>query len=749
MVHVAPLPPQVQSPPHVNPRAPSRARQRELEEASWGWTGFSSSSRLPSPPLPTMEGLLWLWFGLGVVGSEGSPLATVAWHHDQGLLAEFDGILVTQRPGTELPRGTVGIRKGNASLLLHRVALGDLGLYRCTVNMGGQQGEASILLEAAGTHLQIYTEPSSRAAIGSPSLLKCRFSIGDVIELNSLRVNWVAPGGYTVTQFPPGPKENEEGPGGSSALGAISEEELHLGNASLILRVRPGDEGPYTCTVGYRNEERHSETLVSVFAAPHLSLPSVQGSLEEKILLLCQVLGFYPAEGLRAQWLRDEQELPGALIERPRLNSNGTFDLKLTLPLTLQSRDLGASFVCRVDHPALEQPLHQTLQIKIQKGEWQRANQNPSGTSFGIILIILLAITLLAIAVTHRWSRWRERGASQFQLPPFPSLDLEVEQRETRTAADGQDREQPLTKIGPQLSGRAWKMEGQFPKGEEESEGKPPSEERFRSNEGQIVGEDRETEEQTSGWAGPEGQEVGGESVQVIGNHGGELKDQAMESNRKGTEGQGVGEGEGDNEGLAKRDSKGGLEGQITLDSGSETEGQLMGENEGPVMGCSGERVEGQITGGDREGDGGGTVEPLVGCDRRDDGALELGDNRGQMKHQRAGKAGGIEGRGLGEDGEGNEGPIGGSGGAMQRAVGEEGDEGQVSGENEGGCKEEVVREPERVTLEQEVGESEGQVEREMEGHILKQDGGGTEEQNAKGSGEEEAQSTSAEGRLG
>ncbi|XP_038618276.1 uncharacterized protein LOC119941841 [Tachyglossus aculeatus] len=672
-----------------------------------------------------MEGLLWLWFGLEVVGREGSPLPTVAWHHDQGLLAEFDGILVTQRPGTELPWGTGGIQKGNASLLLHRVALGDLGLYRCSVNVGGQRGEASILLEAAGTHLQIYTEPSSRAVIGSPSLLKCRFSIGDVVDPSSLRVNWVAPGGHTVTQFPPGWKENGESPGGSLALGSISEEELRLGNASLTLRVRPGDEGPYTCTVGYRNEEQHSETLVSVFAVPHLSLPPVQGSLEEKILLLCEVLGFYPAEGLRAQWLRDEQEVSGALMERPRLNSNGTFDLKVTLPLTLQSRDLGASFVCRVDHPALEQPLHQTLQMKIRKaGEWQRANQNPSGTSFGIILIIVLAITLLAIATTHRWSRWRERGASLSQLPSSPSLDLEVEQRETRTAADGQDREQPPPKIGSQFSGRAWKTEGQFPKGEEESEGKPPSEEGFRNNEGQLGGEDRETEEQTSGWAGAEGQEAGGE-----------LKDQATESIGKGTEGQIVAEGGGDNEGQAKGDGEGGLEGQIIL----ETEGQVMGENEGPVIRGSGERVDGQITGGDKEGDGGGTVEPAVGCDRRDNQGLGLGDNRGRE----------IEGQGLGEDGERNEGPRGGSGEAIQQAVVEDGDE----EEDEGRREEEVGREPERGILEQEVGEgrqeSEGQVEGEMEGHIPKQDGEGTKEQNAKGFGEDGVQSTSAEGRPG
>ncbi|XP_074164239.1 uncharacterized protein LOC141565028 isoform X2 [Sminthopsis crassicaudata] len=277
-----------------------------MEWTLWFWLGGAATFHIsmdPSPVLVSLGSDVLLQCIFPAVGKD-TPTPTVFWHHGQWRLAEYDGILVTQRPGTELPESAEGLRKGNASLLLHRVAMADLGSYYCTVTVGEQQAEAGVLLE--------------------------------------------------------------------------------------------------------------------ISAAPHISLFPVQVSLGEKITLLCQIKGFYPARGLQAWWLRNGQRLPEAIsMGSPTQNPDGTFDLELILNLTLESHDLEANFTCHVTHPALEHPLQQILDMEVKEGLEEE----------------------------------------------------EQEQGEVRTATDEEDREQPQETSDFQSPGRNWEVEKLLPRDHTESEG--------------------------------------------------------------------------------------------------------------------------------------------------------------------------------------------------------------------------------------------------------------------------------------
>ncbi|XP_072454651.1 uncharacterized protein [Notamacropus eugenii] len=427
-----------------------------MEWTLWFWLGGAATFHIsmdPSPVLVSLGSDVLLQCIFPAVGKD-MPTPAVSWHHGQWRLAEYDGILVTQRPGTELPESAEGLRKGNASLLLRRVAMADLGSYYCIVTVGKQQAQAGVLLEISGSDLQIYTEPSSWVTMGSSALLKCRFSIGDVIELSSLTIRWYAPGGQIIAQFPPKEEEEEkkkdvgEGSGGLTTLDSFSEAELLLGNASLtILRAQPKDAGLYSCSVGYG-------------AAPHISLFPVQVSLGEKTTLLCQIKGFYPAGGLQAWWLRNGQKLPEAVpMGSPTQNPDGTFDLKLILNLTLESHDLEANFTCHVTHPALEHPLQQILEMEVKEEEkWWEDVQSNSRPSISSILITTLGMTVLGFVIIY--SLMRNRGL----------VEAEQEQGQFRIAADGEDREQPQEKSDFQSPGRNWEVEKLLPREHTESE---------------------------------------------------------------------------------------------------------------------------------------------------------------------------------------------------------------------------------------------------------------------------------------
>ncbi|XP_044870454.1 tyrosine-protein phosphatase non-receptor type substrate 1-like [Mauremys mutica] len=114
-----------------------------------------------------------------------------------------------------------------------------------------------LVLGVAGSRLQLVTDPSSRALLGSGTLVKCRFDAGGPVDLSSLRVQWYL-WEERIAQY-------DQGRGESQVRGSLSEQELENGNASLWLSsVTVSDMGLYKCVVGYRTEQLQGETTLRV-----------------------------------------------------------------------------------------------------------------------------------------------------------------------------------------------------------------------------------------------------------------------------------------------------------------------------------------------------------------------------------------------------------------------------------------------------------------------------------------------------
>ncbi|XP_065278445.1 tapasin-related protein-like [Emys orbicularis] len=214
-----------------------------------------------------------------------------------------------------------------------------------------------LVLGVAGSRLQIFTEPSSRALLGSGALLECRFDVGGPVDLSSLRVQWYL--------FEERIAQYNQGRGESQPGASVSEQELENGNASLSLsRVTVSDEGPYKCVIGYGMEQLQGETALHVLAAPRLSIPRRSAGTDTATSFPCHVWGFYPGD-VTVTWLRDGRVLTDATHSAPQRNPDGTFNLTLTHTFTPTASDSGSIFSCRITHSALAQPLREEFPLAV------------------------------------------------------------------------------------------------------------------------------------------------------------------------------------------------------------------------------------------------------------------------------------------------------------------------------------------------------------------------------------------------
>ncbi|XP_053880983.1 tapasin-related protein-like [Malaclemys terrapin pileata] len=214
-----------------------------------------------------------------------------------------------------------------------------------------------LFLGVAGSRLQIFTDPSSRALLGSGALLKCRFEVGGPVDLSSLRVQWYL--------FEERIAQYDQGRGESQVRASVLEQELKTGDASLLLSsVTVSDEGPYKCIVGYGTEQLQGETTLRVLAAPRLSIPQRSAVTDTVTSFPCHVWGFYPGD-VTVTWLRDGRVLTDATRSAPQRNPDGTFNLTLTYTFTPSASDSGSIFSCRVTHAALAQPLREEFPLDV------------------------------------------------------------------------------------------------------------------------------------------------------------------------------------------------------------------------------------------------------------------------------------------------------------------------------------------------------------------------------------------------
>ncbi|XP_039392079.1 uncharacterized protein LOC120404144 [Mauremys reevesii] len=256
-----------------------------------------------------------------------------------------------------------------------------------------------LVLGVAGSRLQLVTDPSSRALLGSGALLKCRFDVGGPVDLSALRVQWYL-WEERIAQY-------DQARGESQIRGSLSEQELENGNASLSLSsVTVSDMGLYKCVVGYGTEQLQGETTLHVLAAPRLSVPQRSARTDTASSFPCHVWGFYPQD-VTVTWLRDGRVLTDATRSDPQRNPDGTFNLTLTYTFTPTASDSGSIFSCRVSHAALAQPLREEFPLDVTGADHTSA-------AIGATLGILVAGGAAAAIAIYCW-RKRQEGRG----PPY------------------------------------------------------------------------------------------------------------------------------------------------------------------------------------------------------------------------------------------------------------------------------------------------------------------------------------------
>ncbi|XP_043372961.1 uncharacterized protein LOC119856732 [Dermochelys coriacea] len=268
-----------------------------------------------------------------------------------------------------------------------------------------------LFLGVAGDPLTIYTLPSSSAVLGSAALLKCRFNIGGPINLTALQVHWYF-SDQSMAQY-------DRGKEIFAPRVSISEQELLIGNASLGMEdIQMSDEGQYKCVVRYSAEQQQSETTLSVFAAPRLSIPRRSAGTDTASSFPCHVWGFYPGD-VTVTWLRDGRVLTNVTRSAPQRNPDGTFNLTLTYTFTPTTSDSGSIFSCRVSHAALAHSLQEEFPLDVTV---PRAGVDHTSAAIGATLGILVAGGAAA-AIASYCRRQRRARKGPYQAVETPTED--------------------------------------------------------------------------------------------------------------------------------------------------------------------------------------------------------------------------------------------------------------------------------------------------------------------------------------
>uniref|UniRef100_H2ZZ52 Ig-like domain-containing protein n=1 Tax=Latimeria chalumnae TaxID=7897 RepID=H2ZZ52_LATCH len=133
----------------------------------------------------------------------------------------------------------------------------------------------------------------------------------------------------------------------------IFPEEVRKGNASLkLMRVRPGDEGRYTCSVG--NEQDHFEHSVDLVVAAPYEEPRLTFDLSShtaRVLLIFTTSGGYPAA---AVWWQNEtgSDITGESTTTQSTDRKGLFEIRSEMVVSAVGI-VNYTFV--LDHGALQQ----------------------------------------------------------------------------------------------------------------------------------------------------------------------------------------------------------------------------------------------------------------------------------------------------------------------------------------------------------------------------------------------------------
>ncbi|XP_061444182.1 tyrosine-protein phosphatase non-receptor type substrate 1-like [Rhineura floridana] len=261
----------------------------------------------------------------------------VKWTVGGQIVAKYDDGLKANRPGAVMTAEQ--LQAGNATLLLPGINDGEAGIYTCFVIHSPNKGEGNVELRVEAPPR--LTLGSTKLQLAKPGAVTCTAS--DFYP-SKVSVTWLRDGETVKTELP----LVQSGPHG-------------LFYAESVLKLTPqitDVNATFSCHVHHQATEEpiREDFKLRVQATPVLQV--LTRPRENNFLVAeCLVSGFYPRE-VQVQWLQDG--VPQTKVESaPQRLPNGTFSMQsIVWP---QESNTKVSYVCQVEHDALNEPLEETV----------------------------------------------------------------------------------------------------------------------------------------------------------------------------------------------------------------------------------------------------------------------------------------------------------------------------------------------------------------------------------------------------
>ncbi|XP_069840497.1 uncharacterized protein [Dendropsophus ebraccatus] len=122
------------------------------------------------------------------------------------------------------------------------------------------------------------------------------------------------------------------------------------------------DGGLYTCAVRYGSQRKEGEVRLDIQAPPQVRITGNTVVMNEESVLHCSITGFYPVD-IDIRWFRGTEMLRDVIVENPRKNQDGMYNVTSSVTITPSEEDREKNFSCRVQHESLQQPLQERFQL--------------------------------------------------------------------------------------------------------------------------------------------------------------------------------------------------------------------------------------------------------------------------------------------------------------------------------------------------------------------------------------------------
>ncbi|XP_075035146.1 uncharacterized protein LOC142097313 [Mixophyes fleayi] len=214
-----------------------------------------------------------------------------------------------------------------------------------------------LLLHHSCSVLDVVAPPSHNAAIGSRTLLSCSFTVDKPpIQPSFLAILWYR-GDKELLRYDNKGKH-------SSPRMSIDDQATKMGKASLsITNVTISDQGTYKCLVIYSPERQEKEIQLKAQAAPVVKIYKKALLKNEKNILLCSIMDFYPRD-IKVTWLRNNQTVSGSVLGNFQMNADGTWNVNSSVTITPTQTQDNPVITCQVEHESLRDPIQDAFRVE-------------------------------------------------------------------------------------------------------------------------------------------------------------------------------------------------------------------------------------------------------------------------------------------------------------------------------------------------------------------------------------------------